>query len=73
MPDQTLPFQCPTAPWAPTIQTSPGPLPHTLISILGPRLRGEFEEQLEAAMSELGDEAFRYHFAFIFAVASLPP
>jgi len=24
-------------------------------------------------MSELGDGAFRYHFAFIFAVASLPP
>jgi len=55
------------------IMTGTGPLPHTLISILGPRLRGEFEEQLEAAMSELGDGAFRYHFAFIFAVASLPP
>ena len=48
-----------------------GPLPNTLISVLGPRLRGEFEGILAEQMSELGDEAFRYHFAFIFAVGAL--
>lgn len=48
-----------------------GPLPNTLISILGPRLRSEFEATLAEGMAELGDEGFRYHFAFIFAVGLL--
>jgi ubiquinone/menaquinone biosynthesis C-methylase UbiE len=49
-----------------------GPLPNTLLSVLGPRLRSEFEAILAEGMDELGDEAFRYHFAFIFAVGVLP-
>jgi ubiquinone/menaquinone biosynthesis C-methylase UbiE len=48
-----------------------GPLPNTLLSVLGPRLRSEFETILAEGMEELGDEAFRYHFAFIFAVGVL--
>jgi len=48
-----------------------GPLPNTLISVLGPRLRAEFEELLAGKMANLGDEAFRYHFAFIFATGTL--
>ena len=48
-----------------------GPLPHTLIRVLGPRLRGEFETTLAERMEDLGSEAFRYHFAFIFAMGVL--
>lgn len=48
-----------------------GPLPNTLLSVLGPRLRSEFESILAERMEELGDDAFRYHFAFSFAVAVL--
>ena len=48
-----------------------GPLPNTLLSVLGPRLRSEFETKLAEGMESLGDEAFRYHFAFIFAVGVL--
>ena len=48
-----------------------GPLPNTLISVLGPRLRAQFEAQLAEAMEPLGEEAFRYHFAFIFGVGTL--
>jgi len=48
-----------------------GPLPNTLLSVLGPRLRLEFETILAERMEELGDEAFRYHFAFVFAVGAL--
>jgi ubiquinone/menaquinone biosynthesis C-methylase UbiE len=48
-----------------------GPLPSTLLSVLGPRLRAEFETTLAERMEELGDDAFRYHFAFIFAVGVL--
>lgn len=48
-----------------------GPLPHTLLRVLGPRLRAEFEAELAERMQELGEEAFRYHFAFIFAVGVL--
>jgi len=47
-----------------------GPLPHTLLRVLGPRLRAELEEDLAEAMQELGEESFRYHHAFLFAVAS---
>jgi ubiquinone/menaquinone biosynthesis C-methylase UbiE len=49
-----------------------GPLPNTLLSVLGPRLRSEFEAILAEQMAELSTEAFRYHFAFIFAVGVLP-
>jgi ubiquinone/menaquinone biosynthesis C-methylase UbiE len=48
-----------------------GPLPNTLLSVLGPRLRSEFETILAERMEELGDDAFRYHFAFIFAIGVL--
>jgi ubiquinone/menaquinone biosynthesis C-methylase UbiE len=48
-----------------------GPLPNTLLSVLGPRLRSEFEAILAERMEELGDDAFRYHFAFIFAIGGL--
>lgn len=46
-----------------------GPRPYTLISVLGPRLRLEFEAELTEAMAELGDEAWRYHHAFTMARA----
>jgi O-methyltransferase/aklanonic acid methyltransferase len=49
-----------------------GPLPNTLLSVLGPRLRSEFETILAERMEELGDDGFRYHFAFVFAVGVLP-
>mgnify|MGYP001791874842 CR=1 FL=1 len=49
-----------------------GPLPNTLLRVLGPRLRAEFETVLAERMAELGDDAFRYHFAFIFAVGARP-
>jgi SAM-dependent methyltransferase len=49
-----------------------GPLPNTLLRVLGPRLRAEFEASLAEGMEALGDDAFRYHFAFIFAVGVLP-
>ena len=48
-----------------------GPLPNTLLSVLGPRLRSEFETILAERMEKLGDDAFRYHFAFIFAIGAL--
>lgn len=53
------------------LMSGSGPLPNTLISVLGPRLRAEFEAELEAKMAGLGDEAFRYHFAYIFGVGRL--
>ena len=46
-----------------------GPRPHTLISVLGPRLRTEFEVELSGEMEKLGDDAWRYHHAFTMAVA----
>jgi ubiquinone/menaquinone biosynthesis C-methylase UbiE len=46
-----------------------GPRPYTLISVLGPRLRGELESELDEAMTELGDEGWRYHHAFTMARA----
>lgn len=46
-----------------------GPLPHSLVSVLGPGLRRSFEQALEIEMRDLGEEeAFRYHHAFTFAV-----
>ncbi|MGH7904127.1 MAG: class I SAM-dependent methyltransferase [Candidatus Dormibacteraceae bacterium] len=49
-----------------------GPLPHTLITALGPRLRRELETQLEAIMAPLGEDAYRHHHAFSFALAFKP-
>lgn len=49
-----------------------GPLPGTVIGVLGPRLREEFGRQLSEAMAPLGADAFRYHFSFIFARGELP-
>jgi ubiquinone/menaquinone biosynthesis C-methylase UbiE len=54
------------------LMAASGPLPNTLLRVLGPRLRTEFETILEEGMAELGEGAFRYHFAFIFAVGVLP-
>lgn len=46
-----------------------GPLPHTVIRALGPRLRAEFEATLSSQMEALGEDAWRYHHAFTVAVA----
>jgi ubiquinone/menaquinone biosynthesis C-methylase UbiE len=48
-----------------------GPLPYTLIHSLGPRYRGELEDEIESAMASLGDpdDAFRYHHSYLLAVA----
>ena len=48
-----------------------GPLPNTLIRVLGPRHRAEFESELAKRMEGLGEEAFRYHFAYIFGTGIL--
>ena len=51
-----------------------GPLPHTVIKVLGPRHRAELESEVEAAMDSLGDpdDAFRYHHSYLLAVARKP-
>ncbi len=49
-----------------------GPYPHSLLSVLGPRPRAEFEAKLDEEMRQLGEDAYRYHHAFTFAVASRP-
>jgi len=50
-----------------------GPLPHALISVLGPERRQSFEADLDRAMRVLGDnEAYRYHHAYTLAVALRP-
>jgi ubiquinone/menaquinone biosynthesis C-methylase UbiE len=49
-----------------------GPLPFTLMSVLGPRHRQAFEAYLVDVMTDLGDEAFRYHFNFLIATATKP-
>jgi ubiquinone/menaquinone biosynthesis C-methylase UbiE len=46
-----------------------GPLPHTVLSVLGPRLRLELEAELSVEMERLGDDSWRYHHAFTVAVA----
>lgn len=48
-----------------------GPLPNTLLAMLGPRLRAGFEEDLTQAMQPLGEEAFRYHFSILLGVGTL--
>jgi len=56
-----------------TLMAGLGPLPFTLISVLGPGPRQDFETELVGSMCELEeDERFRYHFGFLFAVASKP-
>ncbi|HEX6488898.1 MAG TPA: methyltransferase domain-containing protein [Candidatus Dormibacteraeota bacterium] len=52
-----------------SLMAGSGPLPHTLISVLGPRLRAEFEGELDLEMAQLGDDAWRYHHAFTVAEA----
>lgn len=46
-----------------------GPLPHTLLSVLGPKLREELEAELSVEMERLGDDGWRYHHAFTVAIA----
>lgn len=46
-----------------------GPLPHTVLSVLGPRLRSELEAALSVEMDQLGDDGWRFHHAFTVAVA----
>lgn len=47
-----------------------GPLPYTMIGVLGPQLRKEFARELEEDMAGLGEEAFTYHHAYVFATAT---
>jgi ubiquinone/menaquinone biosynthesis C-methylase UbiE len=47
-----------------------GPLPYTMLSVLGPQLRKEFARELEEDMAGLGEDAFTYHHAYVFAVAT---
>lgn len=46
-----------------------GPLPHTVLSVLGPKLRADLEAELAVEMERLGDDAWRYHHAFTVAIA----
>jgi ubiquinone/menaquinone biosynthesis C-methylase UbiE len=46
-----------------------GPLPFTLLRVLGPELRAGFEQELAVEMRKLGEESFHYHHAYVFAVA----
>lgn len=47
-----------------------GPLPHTIITALGPRFRRELEAELTEAMESLDDpdDAYRYHHSYLLAV-----
>jgi ubiquinone/menaquinone biosynthesis C-methylase UbiE len=46
-----------------------GPWPHALLSTLGPDLKRQLAVAVEREMARLGDDAFRYHEAFIFVTA----
>jgi ubiquinone/menaquinone biosynthesis C-methylase UbiE len=46
-----------------------GPWPHALLSTLGPDLKRQLAVAVEKEMAGLGDDAFRYHEAFIFVAA----
>jgi ubiquinone/menaquinone biosynthesis C-methylase UbiE len=46
-----------------------GPWPHALLSTLGPDLKRQLGTAVEREMAGLGDDAFRYHEAFIFVTA----
>jgi ubiquinone/menaquinone biosynthesis C-methylase UbiE len=47
-----------------------GPLPYTMLGVLGPQLRKEFARELEEDMAGLGEEAFTYHHAYVLATAT---
>ena len=47
-----------------------GPLPYTMLGVLGPQLRKEFGRELEEDMAGLGEDAFTYHHAYVFATAT---
>ena len=46
-----------------------GPWPHALLSTLGPDLKRQLGAAVEREMAGLGDDALRYHEAFIFVTA----
>jgi ubiquinone/menaquinone biosynthesis C-methylase UbiE len=46
-----------------------GPLPHTVLSVLGPKLRSDLEAELAVEMDRLADDGWRYHHAFTVAIA----
>jgi O-methyltransferase/aklanonic acid methyltransferase len=54
--------------WIDLVQGA-GPRPHALLSTLGPALRAQLASALEREMAGLGEDALRYHEAFIFVVA----
>jgi ubiquinone/menaquinone biosynthesis C-methylase UbiE len=47
-----------------------GPLPYAMLTTLGPDLRRQFALELEEDMQDLGEDAFTYHHAFLFATAT---
>jgi hypothetical protein len=49
-----------------------GPWPHALLSTLGPALKRQLAAAVEREMAGLGDDALRYHEAFIFVCAAVP-
>ena len=54
------------------VMAGSGPLPHTLITALGPLLRTRLEADLVAALEPLGEDAYRHHHAFSFALGVKP-
>lgn len=46
-----------------------GPWPHALLSTLGPELKRQLAAAVEREMAGLGEDALRYHEAFIFVTA----
>ena len=49
-----------------------GPLPHTIITALGPRFRRELEAELTEAMESLDDpdDAYRYHHSYLLVIGT---
>jgi ubiquinone/menaquinone biosynthesis C-methylase UbiE len=47
-----------------------GPWPHALLSTLGPDLRRQLAAVVEREMETLDDDAYRYHEAFVFVIAT---
>jgi ubiquinone/menaquinone biosynthesis C-methylase UbiE len=45
-----------------------GPLPHSLLTTMGPASRRRLEGELEEVMGRLDEDAFRYHIAVTFAL-----
>jgi demethylmenaquinone methyltransferase/2-methoxy-6-polyprenyl-1,4-benzoquinol methylase len=62
--------RCPTAEGWMELMAAAGPLPYAMLTMLGPELREQFGRELEEDMQDLGEEAFTYHHAFMFATAS---